>query len=75
MPAIRSPAPPGLAVLQEVDRLKLTENAAARGEELLAGLRDLAKRFPFIGDVRGKGLMTAIEFVADPATMALLPPR
>ena len=62
-------------MLQEVDRLKLTENAAARGEDLLAGLRDLAKRFPFIGDVRGKGLMTAIEFVADPATMALLPPE
>jgi 4-aminobutyrate aminotransferase-like enzyme len=61
-------------VLQEVDRLKLTENAAARGEDLLDGLQHLAKRFPFIGDVRGKGLMTAIEFVADPATMALLPP-
>ncbi len=44
------------------------------GEDLLDGLRELAKRFPFIGDVRGKGLMTAIEFVADPATMALLPP-
>jgi len=63
----------GLAVLQEIDRLKLTENAAARGEDLLSGLRELARRFPFIGDVRGKGLMTAIEFVADPATMALLP--
>jgi adenosylmethionine-8-amino-7-oxononanoate aminotransferase len=63
----------GLAVLQEIDRLELTDNAARRGEDLLAGLRELQMRFPFIGDVRGKGLMTAIEFVADPATMALLP--
>ncbi len=63
----------GLAVMQEIDRLGLVENAAARGEDLLSGLRQLARRFPFIGDVRGKGLMTAIEFVADPETMALLP--
>ena len=62
-------------MLGEVDRLGLTENAAAMGEVLLDGLRGLAKRFPFIGDVRGKGLMTAIEFVADPATMTNLPPE
>ena len=65
----------GLAVLGEVDRLKLTENAATRGEDLLDGLRGLQRRFPFIGDVRGKGLMTAIEFVADPVTMENLPPE
>ena len=65
----------GLAVLGEVDRLNLTENAAARGEDLLDGLRGLQRRFPFIGDVRGKGLMTAIEFVADPVTMENLPPE
>ena len=65
----------GLAVLGEVDRLKLTENAATRGEDLLDGLRGLQRRFPFIGDVRGKGLITAIEFVADPVTMENLPPE
>lgn len=65
----------GLAVLGEVDRLKLTDNAAAMGEVLIDGLRGLAQRFPFIGDVRGKGLMTAIEFVADPVTMEKLPPE
>ena len=63
----------GLAVMGEVDRLKLTENAAAMGEVLLSGLRDLQQRFPFIGDVRGKGLLTGIEFVSDPVTMAPLP--
>jgi len=63
----------GLAVLQETDRLALADNAARMGEHLLAGLRGLRQRFPFIGDVRGKGLMTAIEFVKDPATMERLP--
>ncbi len=65
----------GLAVMQEIDRLKLVDNAAARGDDLIAGLQSLADRFPFIGDVRGKGLMTAIEFVADKATMQNLPPE
>ena len=63
----------GLAVMGEVDRLGLTENAAAMGEVLLSGLRDLQQRYPFIGDVRGKGLLTGIEFVADRETMAPLP--
>lgn len=65
----------GLAVMGEIDRLNLTDNARDRGEDLLDGLRGLQARFPFIGDVRGKGLMTAIEFVADPVTMELLPPE
>lgn len=65
----------GLAVMGEIDRLNLTENAARRGEDLLEGLRSLQRRFPFIGDVRGKGLMTAIEFVSDPSTMENLPPE
>jgi adenosylmethionine-8-amino-7-oxononanoate aminotransferase len=63
----------GLAVLGEVDRLSLIENAARMGDHLIAGLRALQQRFPFIGDVRGKGLMTAIEFVKDPVTMERLP--
>lgn len=40
----------------------LIENAAKMGGAILAGLRDLQKRFPIIGDVRGKGLMIATEF-------------
>ena len=63
----------GLAIMAEMDRLDLTANAAAMGEVLLAGLRGLAERFPFIADVRGKGLMTAIEY-ADRETFAPLPP-
>jgi 4-aminobutyrate aminotransferase len=41
---------------------KLPENAAARGAQLLEGLRDLQAEYPIIGDVRGGGLMVATEF-------------
>jgi adenosylmethionine-8-amino-7-oxononanoate aminotransferase len=64
----------GLAIMGEMDRLDLTANAAAMGEVLLGRLRGLAERFPFIADVRGKGLMTAIEY-ADRETFAPLPPE
>lgn len=41
----------------------LVENAAARGEQLLAGLRELQAEHPAIGDVRGLGLMVGVEFI------------
>jgi 4-aminobutyrate aminotransferase len=53
------------AALQTIRLLEagLMENATARGNELLAGLRDLQKRFPaVITDVRGIGLMIGVEF-------------
>jgi adenosylmethionine-8-amino-7-oxononanoate aminotransferase len=55
----------GLEVLNITLERDLPGNAAARGEELLAGLHDLAKRHPIIGEVRGRGLLTAIELVRD----------
>jgi adenosylmethionine-8-amino-7-oxononanoate aminotransferase len=63
----------GKAVLQEIDRLDLVGNAAHMGDALKDELEGLAKRFPFIGDVRGKGLLLAAEFVSDPETMKPLP--
>jgi 4-aminobutyrate aminotransferase len=41
----------------------LQANALKVGTQLLDGLRTLADRHPVIGDVRGKGLMMAIELV------------
>ena len=53
----------GLAVLNYIEEHHLAENAYARGKQLRAGLRELAKRHPIIGDVRGLGLMDGAEFV------------
>lgn len=63
----------GLAVLGEIDRLDLMANTRAMGDVLMAGMRDLMERYDFIGDVRGKGLLTAFEMVSDRETMEPLP--
>lgn len=63
----------GLAVLDEMARQDMIGNAARMGEVLRARLEGLKTRFPFIGDVRGKGLLLAAEMVADPVTMKPLP--
>ncbi|WP_120503783.1 aspartate aminotransferase family protein [Sulfitobacter mediterraneus] len=64
----------GLAVLEEMEDQGLIENAAKMGEVLMVRLRGLMERYPFIGDVRGKGLLTAFEFVSDRESMEPLPP-
>ena len=58
----------GIAVLQTIRSERLVENSAARGAELMAGLRAIAADDPRIGDVRGPGLMIGVEFVRDQAT-------
>jgi putrescine aminotransferase len=59
-----------LATLKETKRLDVAANAAARGDELLAGLEALKARHDLVGDVRGKGLMCALELVSDRKTKA-----
>ena len=55
-----------IACLDETKRLKVAENAAARGSELWDGIRELKERHPLVGDVRGgHGLMLALELVSD----------
>jgi 4-aminobutyrate aminotransferase/(S)-3-amino-2-methylpropionate transaminase len=58
------------AVLDIYEEERIVENARTRGEQLLMGLLDLKKRHPLIGDVQGKGLYAAIEFVRDRTTKA-----
>lgn len=64
----------GLAVLDEIIRQDMMRNARVVGDHLKRGLTGLMDRFPFIGDVRGMGLLLAMELVADRATRAPLPP-
>ena len=55
-----------IACLRETERLRVDENAAARGAQLFAGLERLGERHELVGDVRGgHGLMCALELVAD----------
>ena len=44
------------------------ERAAAKGGELLGRLRAALADHPHVGDVRGKGLMCAVELVEDRAS-------
>ena len=46
----------------------LVENAAVQGFRLIAGLQELQKEHEGMGDVRGKGLMVAVEMVKDRET-------
>jgi len=59
-----------VAAVEETMRIRPWENARARGAELKAGLVALADRYDMIGDVRGEGLMCAMEFVSDRTSKA-----
>ena len=63
----------GLAVLNEIDRLGLLDNSRRMGEKLKSSLLALKDRYPCIGHVRGKGLLLAVELVADQQTLEPLP--
>lgn len=54
------------ATLDILAREDAPARAAARGAQLRAGLEALQGRHPWIGDVRGMGLMQALELVDDP---------
>ncbi|GAA1882886.1 aminotransferase class III-fold pyridoxal phosphate-dependent enzyme [Williamsia serinedens] len=62
----------GVETLAVIRDENLVENARVRGDQLLAGLQEIAARNPRIGDVRGRGLMAGIEFV-DPAASGAVP--
>jgi ornithine--oxo-acid transaminase len=57
----------GLATFQELDEQRLPEHAAQLGQLLLEGTRPLVDRYDVVKDVRGLGLLWAIEFQEPPA--------
>src|SRR5580700_9641833 len=68
-----------LEFLNVVESEKLLENVRARGAELREGLTSLGKKFDFIREVRGEGLMIGVElsiegapFVAEATNRGLL---
>jgi 4-aminobutyrate aminotransferase-like enzyme len=52
-----------LATLDYIEEHRLADNARVQGERLREHLLALQRKHPFIGDVRGKGLMQAIEII------------
>ena len=70
--------PLACAAALEVQRIvqdqNLVENVRRMGNYLEALLRERFADHPHVGDIRGRGLFWAIEFVADKATKAPLDP-
>lgn len=58
------------ATLDAIDSRGLLKNAAAMGKHLRARLEELQQKHPVIGEVRGMGLMQALELVEDKKTKA-----
>ncbi len=56
----------GVATLGLIDQLGLVQNAAEVGPYLLDALRAAVAGHPNVAEVRGVGLLGAVEFMADP---------
>jgi len=62
-----------LAALKIIEEEKLVENSKRVGEYFLKKLKPFEDQFPFVGEVRGRGLFLAIEMVKDKVTKEPLP--
>ncbi len=58
----------GLATLDVIEREGLPQRSAELGKYLISQVEASVAQFPFVGDVRGLGLMVGIELVNDKAT-------
>ena len=58
------------ATLEVMEREDVPERSRVRGGQLRNGLEELGRRYPWIGEVRGMGLMQALELVTDPRSRA-----
>ena len=59
------PAAVGRKVVEVVERDRLPARAKELGARLKLGLKGLQRKYPCIGDVRGRGLLLGIELVED----------
>jgi adenosylmethionine-8-amino-7-oxononanoate aminotransferase len=63
-----------LAVQETVEQEHLLANVRERGEQLRSGLERALRDHPFVGDVRGRGLLIGVELVEDRRTKAPFDP-
>lgn len=64
----------GAATLALLEDGTVLDNARRVGASMLAGLRELQDRHPLVGDVRGQGMLMALELVVDRQTKEPVPP-
>jgi adenosylmethionine-8-amino-7-oxononanoate aminotransferase len=64
----------GLANIEIIEEEGLVQKAAENGAYLLEGLKTLTK-YDSVGDVRGMGMLAAIELVADKETKMPIEPE
>ncbi|MGH6947475.1 MAG: aspartate aminotransferase family protein [Kiloniellales bacterium] len=64
----------GVANLKLVDELGLVENAGEVGSYFIAALKGALGDHPMVGEVRGEGLLAAVEFVEDRKSRRLFDP-
>ena len=57
-----------IAVLEIMQRERLSENARTIGALMMQRLREIQEKSRFLGDVRGRGLVMGLEFVKDKKT-------
>jgi 4-aminobutyrate aminotransferase-like enzyme len=63
------------ATLDVMERENTPKRSAERGRQLRGALDGFKEKFPFIGDVRGMGLMQALELVEDRTTKEPAPKK
>src|SRR5688572_26675222 len=64
----------GVANLKLIDELGLVENARTVGDYFLTTMREALARQPIVGEVRGEGLLCAVELAEDRETRRLFDP-
>ena len=57
-----------LAAIEVLDSEGLVQRAEELGEQIRGRFREMAERYPFVGDVRGLGAMNALELVTNRET-------
>ena len=61
-----------LVVQRAIDEHDLLTQVTVRGRQLRARLEELTATTPYVGDVRGRGLLVGVELVADQTSKAAL---
>ncbi|ARI75839.1 aspartate aminotransferase family protein [Halobacillus mangrovi] len=54
-----------LAVINYIEKNDLVQKSEVSGNYLMNLLKEVAVKYPIIGDIRGKGLMIGVEFVSN----------